>query len=246
MIMKIKKFLEKAAEEDRESQITEKDIEFLSSVGVDYNKKIEADKTEPNASYYLAASAFNYKTILITVACFMLIALVITLSLYFSLRPAPVTPPIQYFDDNFVSVDSDLQELNSDLLLFSLTADPDLYDVDIVKTYDSVSGDTLFYSLIFTSKVGLGKLFTLDIVVNGLYEHNELYYASEIKGAQLSGYALKYTEVSVSITGTPFYSVSCLGEIQIGEQWVYITDYEETALVQNPFITTLQAIINFN
>ena len=42
--MKIKKFLEKAAEEDRESLINDRDIEFLASIGVDYNKKREAAK----------------------------------------------------------------------------------------------------------------------------------------------------------------------------------------------------------
>lgn len=241
--MNVKKYLEKVAEEDRESQITEKDIAFLSSVGVDYNKKIEAAKKEPEASYYLTSKAFNYKAILVTVAGFLLIALILTLSLYFSLKPAPVTPPIHYFDDNFISVDTDLQELNADLKLFSLTVDDNEYDIGIKKTYDSLSGDNLYFTLEFTS---LSKKFKLDIVVNKFYTHDEFTFTGEFKEDQFSAYNIKYSEAFQPIPGTPFATVECKGVMQIGEQWIYIVNYRETAWGQGTFIETLQSIISFN
>ena len=253
--MKVKKFLEKVAEEDRESLINDKDIEFLASIGVDYNKKREAAKKEPDSAYYREAKSVNYRVLFASIACFLIVAItVVSLSLYFSLRsspvnpppinPSPVEPPIQYFDDNFVEVDSNLQELNDNLELFSLTVDESVYNVVIKKTYDSVSEDDLFFTLEFTTKQqGLGKKFKIDIVVNKLYEHEDLAYTLELKETQLLDYTLKYYEHSLPMSGMPFVNVDCMAEMQIGEQWIYVTKYEERALRKSTFIETLQSLI---
>ena len=245
--MKIKKFLEKAAEEDRESLINDKDIEFLASIGVDYNKKREAAKKEPDSSYYRTARAVNYKALFASIACFLIVAITaVSLSLYFSLKFPSVEPPIHYFDDNFVEVDSNLQELNADLKLFSLTVDESEYKVSVKRTYDSVSGDDLLFTLEFATKQGLSKTFTFDIVVNEFYEQDKLTYTEELKKAKLSEYTIKYVERSKLITGTPFIDLNCMGEIQIGEQWIYITKYNEKANENGTFIETLQSLISFN
>ena len=244
--MKIKKFLEKAAEEDRESLINDKDIEFLASIGVDYNKKREAAKREPDSSYYRTAKSVNYRVLFTGIALFLIVAITaVSLSVYFSLKSSPVEPPIHYFDDNFVEVDSYIQELNNDLNLFSLIVDESEYTVVIKRTYDSASGDDLFFTLEFTSKQRLGKKFTFDIVVNKNYEHGELAYTVNINETQLSEYNLKYSEISQPMSGTPFSIVDCKGEIQIGEQWIYVTKYEERAIEKSTFIDTLQSLISF-
>ena len=244
--MKIKKFLEKVAEEDRESLINDKDIEFLASIGVDYNKKREAAKNEPDSSYYLKAKAVNNKLLFTGIALFLVVAITaVALSLYFSLRSPSVEPPIHYFDDNFVEVDSNLQELNADLELFILSIDADEFDVDIKRTYDSLSGDDLFFTLEFTSNLGFSKKFTLDIVVNKFYEHDELAYTTDLNEIPFADYTLKYYENSQPMSVLPFSKVSCLGEIQIGEQWVYVTKYEEQALGQSTFVDTLESLIKF-
>ena len=271
--MKIKKFLEKAAEEDRESLINDKDIEFLASIGVDYNKKKEAAKKEPDASYYRSVKATNHKALFASIACFLIVAItVISLSLYFSLRPTPapsptpspapspspspapsppplplpIEPPvIQYFDDNFLEVDSSLDELNADLELFSLVVDESEYKVEVKRTYDTLSGDDIFFTLQFTSKQGANKRFRFDIVVNKNYDYEEVDYADDLEEKQFSDYILKYCEISQPMTGTRFVNVECMGEIQIGEQWVYIINYKETTLGQSTFIDTLQSLISF-
>lgn len=251
--MKIKKFLETVAEEDRESLINDKDIEFLASIGVDYNKKREAAKKEPDSSYYRTAKAVNYKALLTGIACFLVVAItVITLSLYFSLRPAPAEPsipsiptipPIQYFDDNFVDEISDLQHLNEDLELFALKVNFDEYDVDIKRTYDSLSGDNLYYTLDFVAKRDSSKRFKLDVVVNKFYTHEELAYTDELKEVQFFDYTLKYYENSQKIG--PLITVNCKGEIQLGEQCVYVISYNERTMGQSTFIATLESLIQF-
>ena len=240
--MKIKKFLEKVAEEDRESMINDGDIEFLASIGVDYNKKKVAAAKEPNASYYLTARAFNPKALMIGIACFLVAVIAVSIILYYYLKPAPV----HYFEDNFVEVDSNLQELNSDLELFSMNIDETVYELGIKKTYDSLSGDDLFFTLELNSKQGPSKKIRLKVVVNSLYENDNLIYDKEPIEETFTNYTIKYAEISNPMSGSPFITVECRGEIQIGEQYFYITKYDEIALGQSTFIETLQSIISFN
>lgn len=237
--MKIKKYLEKVAEEDRESLIDDKDIEFLASIGVDYNKKREEDKKKPKSSYYLTAPAFNYKAFLISASCFLVVAIAVFLIVYYVLKP--FEPPVGYLD-NKDKESSNLQTLNEDLDLFTLVVDESEYELDITRFFDKSSGESLYYSLIFT---GAMKSFNIDFVVNSQYNYDKEPYLYELKEAQISNYTLKYTEISVPVQGFPFYEISCRGEIQIGEQWIYITSYNETNL-QNTLVETLQDIISFN
>lgn len=243
--MKIKKFLKKVAEEDRESIIDEKDIEFLSSIGVDYNKKKIASQNEPKASYYLTAGAPNYRVISICLACFIVAAITVAIILYNYFKPALVEPPIQYFESNFIKVDSDLDELNADLKLFSLAVDENDYDLKIKKTYDSLSGDNLYYTLVFSQSSPFIKSFKLEIVVNSLYKHKQLIY-DDYSETKIAEYTVKYTETFESMLDTPFSTVTCKGEMQIGEQCIYIVTYEEMVRGQSTFIETLKSIISFN
>ena len=248
--MKIKKFLEKAAEEDRESLINDKDIEFLASIGVDYNKKRDAAKKEPDSSYYRTAKSVNNRGLFAGIACFLVVAITaVALSLYFSLKSPSVEPPVHYFDDNFVVVDSNLQELNADLQLFSLNINNSEYKVDIKRTYDSVSGDDLFFTLEFSVNQNPNKRFRLDIVVNKFYNHKSLTYTERLKEEQFSEnnpeYTIKYSEESKTVPGTPFINIEILGELQIGEQWIYVVSYIEMAIGQSTFLDTLQSLISF-
>lgn len=240
--MKIKKFLEKVAEEDRESHIDEKDIEFLASVGVDYNKKREEDKKQPSASYYLTAPAFNYKAFLISASCFLLAAVALVLILYYSLKPSSVEPPSGYLSGKD-DAPSNFQELNGDLKLFSLIVnESDYNEITVKKTYDKSSGKSLYYSIDFN---GLRKSFKLEIVVNDKYEHNNPPLTGEIKETNISNYTLRYTEIFNSMPGLPLNEASCQGEIQIGNQWVYITSYTETVVgEQSTFVETISSLIS--
>lgn len=242
--MNIKKFLEQVAEEDREAQITPKDVQFLASIGVDYNKKREAAKAQPDSSYYRTKSAVNPKAAIIVVSCTFVALLAVVLILLYTFKPAPFEPPIGYFEDKSIEVDSNLQELNGDLQLFSLTIDASEYDVKTTRVYGSLSNDSFYYTLKFTANQGLSKKFTLDIVVNSNYNHKELDYINELKEVRVSDYTLKFTE-NLTLSDPPFSTVNCKGEIQIGTQWIYIYDYEEMVLGQSTLIETLQSLIIF-
>lgn len=212
--------------------LTESDRAFLATL---QDMVVERPQGE------VLAKPFNYKKpLIISVACFMVATLTVFLILWFALPSKPKGKV--YFEDNFVEVRSDVDELNSDLMLCSFEADEN-YSVDISKVYDSVSNDTLFYKLIVTNDLSLN--IQLDIVVNKNYIHSDMGYGAATSDIIISGYTLAYVQTITPLAGTPFNTVNCMGEMQIGNQWIYIMNYEEMSLTEGTFIETLQSMIHF-
>lgn len=237
--MSFKKRFDKLIEEDKKSRITEKDRAFLASLE---SMIVEAPQGE------VKVKTFNYRAVLISVACALVAALTVLLILYYTFKPNTIDPTIEYFEDNFVTVASDESELNGDLILFTFEADSSRYIVEINRTFDSLSGDTLYYTLFITNAT---PDFTLSaifkIVVNKNYTHDGQDYRREIIETKISGYEIKYTQdiTSENVFGMTVNTVECTGEMQIGVQWVYITQYQETSLTEGTFLETLQSMIHF-
>lgn len=230
--MNFKKRFDKRIEEDKKSMLTESDRAFLATL---QDMVVERPQGE------VLAKPFNYKKpLIISVACFMVAALTVFLILWFAL-PAKPNGKV-YFEDNFVEVRSDVTELNSDLILFSFEADEN-YSVDISKVYDSVSNDTLYYKLKMSDDYSVN--IRLEIVVNKNYIHSDMAYWAETTEDAISGYTIKYAQTITPLAGMPFNTVNCMGEMQIGNQWIYIMSYEEMSLTEGTFIETLQSMIHF-
>lgn len=232
--MNFKKRFDKRIEEDKKSMLTESDRAFLATL---QDMVVEQPHGE-----VLAKPFNNKKPLIISVACCMVAAITVFLILYFTLFSKH--QGTFYLTDNFVEVKSDVIELNSDLILFSFEADEN-YSVDISKVYDSVSNDTLYYKLAVTNELSLQ--IQLDIVVNKNYIHSDMGYWTETSDVTISDYKLSYlqTVTPMPIGGMPFNLVRCMGEMQIGKQWIYIINYEEMSLTEGTFIETLQSIIHF-
>lgn len=237
--MNFKKRFEKRIEEDKKSRISESDMAFLATL---QDMVVERPEGE------VIAKPFNYKKpLLISVACFLVAALTVSLILYYTLFSKPKVP--FYSLDNSVTVDSGVAELNSDLDLFTFEVDEEVFAVEIKKIYDSVSGDTLFYQLginFVTEDVSI--VTHIEIVVNKNFTHPALNYSGKMIESQISGYKLSYTQ---SITPTLFDEVTanvidCMGEMQVGKQWIYVTYYQEVSLAEGTFVETLQSMLHFN
>lgn len=237
--MSFRKRFDKLIEEDKKSRITEKDRAFLAS--------LESMIVEPPQGE-VKVKTFNYRAVLICVACALVAALTILLIFYYTLKPNSFDPPIEYFEDYFETVESDEIELNGDLILFTFEVDKSRYIVEINRTYDSLSGDTLYYTLFITNAT---PDFTLsakyEIVVNENYTHTDINYRREIIETEISGYSIKYTQdiTSENVFGMTVNTVECIGEIQVGTEWIYITKYQETSLTEGTFLETLQSMIHF-
>lgn len=237
--MNFKKRFEKRIEEDKKSKITESDMAYLATL---QDMVVERPEGE------VIAKPFNYKKpLLISVACFLVAALTVSLILYYTLFPK--SENIFYFEYNFVTVDSDVAELNSDLTLFTFEADEEMYAVKVKRTYDSVSGDTILYILDINNVTQDMSLTTqLEIVVNENYTHPALNYNEEIIESEISGYKIIYTQniAPEILAGITINTVECMGEMQVGKQWIYVTYYQEVSLAEGTFVETLQSMLHFN
>lgn len=230
--MNFKKRFNKRIEEDKRSMLTESDMAYLATL---QSMVVERPEGE------VIAKPLNYKKpLLISVACFLAVALALSLVLYFTLTKQK---GIFYQDDNFREVVSSVEMLNSDLLDFSLVVDENKYSADVQKVYDSVSGDTIYYKLTLNDGQRLSVQF--EIVVNKNYTHSEMLYGWELFESAVSGNRLIYTQniTSSSVAGIAVNTVVCTGEIKIGNQWVYIIGYQEISLGEGTFVDFMQSII---
>lgn len=233
--MNFKKRFENRIEQDKKSMVTESDRAYLSTL-----QNMVAERPEGE----VIAKSFNRKPLIISVACFLVAALTVTLILYYTLYSKPKN--IFYLTENYVLVDSDIDELNADLTLFTLEVDTAKYSFKVIRTYDSVSGDTLFYRLdIISQDISLKT--QIEIVVNENFIHDDMHYSEETVEGSISGYTINYTQSlsSTSVSGITLNIVDCMGEMQIGTQWIYIQDYRELSFAEGTFVETLQSIIHF-
>lgn len=261
--MNFRKRFDKRIEEDKRSMLTDGDMEFLNSL-----QNMVAERSEDTREGNVKVKTFNYKVLLMVVAAVLALTFAVLIILYYTLDsgnlnpvepspeingstdPAnPTDPPFEYYSDNFVKAMSDTEELNGDLILFKFRTDESKYSVDIEKTYDSVSGDTLFYTLkISNTTPDIPLLATLEIVVNKNFNYDAIWYNNELIEATLSGYSIKYTQdiTSTSVDNVTINRVECRGQMQIGDQFLYVIQYQETSLTEGTFLETLQSMLIFD
>lgn len=234
--MNFKKRFEKRIEEDKKSMYSESDRAFLATL---QDMVVECPDGE------VIAKHVNYKKpLMIAVACFLAVALALTLILYFTL-PHKSGDKL-YLDSNFADAESDINELNSDLALFAFEVYETKYSIDIKRIYDSVSGDTLYYRLAINNATQDFNLNTeLHIVVNKNYIHDDITYLyDDIIEKPISGYRLIYTQTVTPSAIPGINTVDCMGEMKIGYQWVYIMKYHELSLGEGAFVENIQSMIH--
>lgn len=232
--MNFKKRFEKRIEEDKKSMYTESDRTFLVTL---QDMVVERPEGE------VVAKHFDFKKLLlIAVACFLAVALALTLVLYFTLSPKPADD-IFYLTDDLDSVESNVAELNSDLKLFYFQADESKYNVDVAK-YCSDNDDTLYYKLYISAIQGLGFNAEIDIVVKKNVIHDEINYKKEKLESTISVYTLIYTQTITPIASTGINTVDCIGEMKIGSQFLYIVKYQELTMGEGSFVENIQSMIH--
>lgn len=233
--MNFKKRFEKRIEEDKKSMYTESDMAFLATL---QNMVVGRPDGE------VVAKRIDYKKpLLIAGACFLVVALALSLILYYTLSSTSVGEKY-YLDYNRDSVESTVEELNSALDLFSFEANESLYNIDVKKYYDKESEDTLYYNLSINTTHGLGFNAEIDIVVNKNFIHDSINYRSEKLESMILGYTLIYTHDITPTAITGINTVNCMGEIKVGNQWIYINSYEELSMGEGTFVETLQSMIH--
>ncbi|MCH5146748.1 MAG: hypothetical protein J1F61_01930 [Clostridiales bacterium] len=233
--MNFKKRFEKRIEEDKKSMYTESDRAFLATL---QDMVVERPEGE------VIAKHFDFKKpLMIAVACFLVVVLALSLTLYFTLSPKPADD-IFYLTDDLDPVESNVVELNSDLTLFYFAADESKYNV-VVKKYCLDNGDALYYKLLISVIQGLGFNAEIDIVVKKNVIHDEINYSNDEKlESTISDYILCFTQSITPIASTGVNTIDCMGDMKIGNQTVYIMKYQELSQGEGAFVENIQSMIH--
>lgn len=229
--MNVKKFLKKESNEDLRSLETESDRALLAQL-----KGSVAESSKPKRrKRWLWAIPSS------VAAC----AVAAVLIVHFALFPGINSGEIKYESQNFVQTDSDIAELSHALTNVAIHTTDD-QTLRVQRTYDSVSNDNLFFTLVVneSSERALYNI-TANIIVNKNYEFDEFEITDEYVTNSNSNYLVKYWQRITVDPNTGLNLVQCNGKIESAHYEIYIMNYEEYSLENGTFLTVIDNLFTF-
>lgn len=152
---------------------------------------------------------------------------------------------IKYVESNFVSVDSDINEFNgaSNNLKINLT---DERKAVVLRTYDQVSGDDLYYTLRI-EEVTESVFVNLDlrVVVNEHYDYENFQIDETFVTETVEDFSVNYSQVVSVDPDFGLNLVKCTGKIEKPNFEIYILNYEEYALDDGSFLNYIDDLLEF-
>ena len=224
--MNVKRYLKKQAKQDRQAILEEDGGRTLRALGIEYPEKKNA-----------------YRRAWIAGAASLAASLAVVLICVFTLYPFGAQAE-KYLEENFVTEDSTVEKMNSELHDFSLTFDADDYQISITRTYDSVSNEPLYYQL---SVNRFDNLLNGEfcITCNANYQYTNFTFSTATVHETLPQYSITY---QLNSTIDPQYdgleTISCKAEIKGKTDVIYITKYEELILDDHTFLDSVQTFIH--
>ena len=230
--MNVKKLLKKKAQEDIKSVQTDTDQEVLQRLKNSVAE--EKPKVRRNLKWLWAipsgAVAFAVAAVLIV-----------------ELAPFPGSNPgnIRYEDANFEHVDSDYSELSNALTNLTLHVTED-QEISVVRTFDSLSGDDLYYILSVTEN-SMDAIYNIRllIVVNEHYDYNSFAMEGTFTTETYPDYSITYKQW---ITTDPDLGLNTIGanaKIEDAKYEMYVVSYEEYSFGDGMFLTVINNLLDF-
>ena len=223
--MNVKRYLKKQAKQDRQAILEEDGGRTLRALGIEYPEKKK-----------------SYRRAWIAGAASLAASLAVVLICVFTLYPFG-TQAEKYLEENFVTEDSTVEEMNSELHDFSLTFEADDYQISITRTYDSVSNEPLYYQLSvnrFDDSLN-GEFY---ITCNANYQYTNFTSSTATVHETLPQYSITY---QLNSTLNPQYGlekISCMAKIEGKIDCIYITRYNELILDNHTFLDSVQTFIH--
>ena len=218
--MNLKKYLRQQAENDKKNMLSEEDEQYCRQI---------ASQT-PSA----ALKRTHYPAVaLVSSAVAVCITLSITLPIF--LKKPPVDD-ILYQEENIRSVTCSLEDINSASNYFSVSEVADA-EVFYELNYDSVSNDSLYYTVNVTTAI---SEYTMFLVTNTKYDF-VFELANELITEQLSSYTIYY-EVVV-LNGFDGTQLKYTGYVQNSSETVYIEYTQLIDLGEHAFFNDIQSIL---
>ena len=217
--MKPEKYLKKAAKAEQQ-QILENGGELLARLETQVPQK----KKKRRAAVWLSVAATSLALVIAAVCVGV-----------FAFREEEIL----YYEDNIVNVACDQDELNRACREFAIDT-TGLRVCDVIKSYDSPSGDVLYFSIILQKDKFLA--ITISIVCNPRYHYRrDIYYSLPLHPTEAP--PLRYSLRIQPSNG--YYLLSGMGMIEGKQEKVYITDFLEISdrPTEEPFFETVHKII---
>ncbi len=226
--MKVKKYLERQAEQDRKEILSSDNGEFLRALQQSVQPK--AEKRRAKLKVWLPAALSAVAAAVVLVTC--------TIIYYPSSNK-----PIEYSDLNFVHNISTVEAMRADFKKFEFQTDSSAYTYTVKKTTDIPTGDTVYYAVTVTSSDLLVQM-NIIAVQNPNFKYKLFEFSDQVKSETLANYSILY-EGSTE-TGTEFGIdvFTAKAKITREHEIIYVTEYSEVLLSsQESFFEVLQSFI---
>lgn len=226
--MNIKRYLKQQAKEDLKNSETEEDRAFLQRL----KDSVPEQPPKKQSRRWLWAVPS-------VAACAVAVVLTVVLVPF----PGKNGGTSEYEEANFVQVDSDFSSLSSALNKLTVCLTPD-QSVEVDRTYDSVSGDDLFYTLtVDVSSASALYSLTARIVVNEKYEFDFFNVTEDFITETYASYSVAYFQTVEP--GTGLNLVKCSAKISGADYDIYVIKYEEYSLDNGTFLTVIGNLFRF-
>lgn len=223
--MNIKKRLNQEAKNTYKEILTPQDNEFLAQL----KQQTQANATKrPNRKHWIWATACATLCIVIAIVCVTTIPLT---------NQSPT-----YLEDNFIYADADILTVNSYLHEFRIVNNANYNFGSVQRTYDSVSGDTLFFFAHIESDLISANLVA---VCNKYFSYNEFRNAETLQEIKLSdNYSIFYHKDCAIDPDYGFYCVTGSAKIQGKDETIYIMNYSEISADEDgTFLEFIQNVV---
>lgn len=166
----------KAQARQTEKKILEENKDFYNDITHKYFSK----KSTPKRKVLLKACS-------IATACLLVVAC-LSIALYSAFK----WKEPEYFVQNEVVIDSDINEINSIAPWFQI-GDKEEYLYQIIRIYDSVSGDNLYFEVSLNSKSYFETIYVY-LYINPYYKLQHNLFGDDIMDIEINGINVSYEE----------------------------------------------------
>ena len=142
---------------------------------------------------------------------------------------------VEYLDTNIVYVSANLDEFNNDVKEVEIQIDTTKYNYNILRAYDSVSGDTLYYTSDILSIDGYTVDLQIISVCNPNYKYKNFKLTDTNGQASLGNYNVLYKSWKYVDPDFRFNILEANAEIHEGDEIIGAED--------GSFLEVLQSIL---
>lgn len=213
---------------DQQEILKNDDGKMLRALGVDY----------PASGPKLHSRPFVFGALGTAVAILLVACLIIFY---------PFQKKIKYIEANLDSRESTLEELNSEIHDFTIKIDASFYpSPQITRTFDSISGDALYYTVVLNSYDSFTSM-VLVIICNIDFQYSAFEFEAKPDIKELLSYPIKYHFNLQQDEQFALSALTATAEIDGKQDTIYVTKYLELLFESDPsFFNNIQQIVQLS